>query len=277
MPSYSCDSCLYYTRNLSHFNKHINTKKHIANIRLKEIKVAKSGKKSSKSPQNSLNLLKISSKNPQKSSKNYICENCGKCYSRIDNFKRHQEIYCKHKGDNDINLEIKSLKEQKELLLMQIDKLLKKVGNTTITNTNNSISINGYGKEDVSYITGLMKTNMLKMPYGMIPKMVKEVHFNKNKPENQNLMIVNKKENYISVFDGTKWNYHDKNEIISDLIDGKYYMLDNHYDNSQGNGLSSIQTQRYEDFRNKIDSEDKELLGLMKKQCELTILNSRKD
>ena len=41
----------------------------------------------------------------------------------------------------------------------------------------------------------------------MIPKMIEAVHFNDKKPENKNIMIVNKKENLLKVYKDKKWIY----------------------------------------------------------------------
>ena len=76
--------------------------------------------------------------------------------------------------------------ERKELY-KQIEKLLDKVGNTKIFNLilKNTIHLNSYGSEDMSHITDSLKTELIKIPYAMIPKMIEEVHFNDNKPENK--------------------------------------------------------------------------------------------
>ena len=115
---------------------------------------------------------------------------------------------------------------KKDKLKKQIELLLSKVGNTTnhINNTQN-IQLNSYGKEDLEHITDSMKTQLLKIPYGMIPKMIEAVHFNHDKPENKNIAFTNKKENKIKVYSNDKWIYKDKEEIVTDLIDGKYYLL----------------------------------------------------
>ena len=43
--------------------------------------------------------------------------------------------------------------------------------------------MNSYGNEDMSHITDSLKTELIKIPYAMIPKMIEEVHFNDNKPK----------------------------------------------------------------------------------------------
>ena len=61
-------------------------------------------------------------------------------------------------------------------LYKQIEELIKKAGNTTIhhgsTITNNTINLNSYGKEDLSHITDSFKTQLIKGPFKMIPKII---------------------------------------------------------------------------------------------------------
>ena len=79
------------------------------------------------------------------------------------------------------------LEKEKKEFKKQISMLLEKVGNTTnnITNTQN-IQLNSYGNEDLSHITDSLKTELIKLPFGMIPKMIEAVHFNDKRPEKKN-------------------------------------------------------------------------------------------
>ena len=52
----------------------------------------------------------------------------------------------------------------RKAIMEHMEKLLEKVGNTTINQTNN-IQLNSYGKEDLSHITDNLKNDLLKIPY----------------------------------------------------------------------------------------------------------------
>ena len=71
---------------------------------------------------------------------------------------------------------------------------------------------------------------MLKIPFEMIPKMIQVVHFNDEKPENKNIFLPNKKDNFVKIFKDNKWIYQDKNEVLKALVTHKYNVMDNHYD-----------------------------------------------
>jgi hypothetical protein len=262
MTLYSCSICTYTSKIKCNYFKHLKTVKHIRNLKGLTPNPPK--------PSNSLQNPPISSSSIQK----YNCQYCNRYFTRQDNLKRHEEQRCK-KNDH----QLRSKDKQIEELKLQVELLLTKVGHTTtnIQTQNNTININNFGNEDMSHITSNMKTELLKIPYGMIPKLVQEVHFNKDKPENWNLMLVNKSDGYVKVYNNNKWHFRDKNETIRDLVDGKYCILDEHYESTQGEGLNKFQDNNYNSFRNKMDSNDKELHNQMKKQCELTILNNRNE
>ena len=123
----------------------------------------------------------------------YICEHCNKEFSRKDNLKRHLSTRCKQGGSvqkvdyKEMFYFVKDeLEKEKKEFKKQISMLLEKVGNTTnnITNTQN-IQLNSYGNEDLSHITDSLKTELIKLPFGMIPKMIEAVHFNDKRPENK--------------------------------------------------------------------------------------------
>jgi len=172
-------------------------------------------------------------------------------------------------------MESKHDKEKKQLY-KQINKLIDKTGNTTYntqTNTQN-IKLNGYGKEDLSHITDSFKTKLLSGPYGMIPKMIEQVHFSEDKPENKNISLTNSRDNKMKVFTGDKWVYKNKDEIINDLMDGKYFIMDTHYE-SMCEDLNDINQSRYETFRDFFDDREKKMYEQQKKECELVLLNNR--
>lgn len=166
----------------------------------------------------------------------------------------------------------KIFNEERKGLYKHINKLLNKVGNTTITTTTNTnIQLNSYGSEDLTHITDNFKTHMLKIPYGAIPKMIEAVHFNDKKPENKNIVLSNKRDNKLKIFSGNKWIYKNKDDALKNLINGKYFILDNHYETI----CDKLKIINYEDFRAKYDIKDKDILNKLKIDSELVLLNNR--
>ena len=169
------------------------------------------------------------------------------------------------------------LQKEKLEFKKQINLLLEKVGNTTnnITQTQN-IQLNSYGNEDMSHITDTLKTQMLKIPFRMIPKMIEAVHFNDDKPENKNIVIPNKKENLVKIFQGDKWVYKNKTDTITDLVDSKYTIIDEHYEEMKSsNSVSPYVKTTFTQFKNFYEDSDAEMVEKLKKDCELVLLNNR--
>jgi hypothetical protein len=236
------------------------------------------------------NNPEIIQNNPEIIQKSEIfkCEYCDDIFTFFTNKRRHELHRCKKnplvlktlidkKAITISDIEKKHETEKKQLY-NQIELLLQKVGNTTniINNTQNTqnIQLNNYGNEDLSHITDKLKESLIKMPYGMIPKLIEAVHFNDNMPCNKNIILPNKKDNKLKIYNGKKWIYKNKEEVFNDLMDGKYFILDNYYEDH--NDLLTRQNKNnYDKFRTYFDDKDTKLFDQIKKECELIILNNR--
>ena len=262
MPVYECIPCNFSTKIKTHKVRHDKTAKH---LRLCNSIIVKEKASVQKEP-----------KEPKKSQSIFNCDFCDATFVSYANKRRHELHRCKNTNTNgNLQIEIHHLKKEKKRLYKQIEKLIDKAGNTTINNTQtNNIKLHSYGQEDLSHITDAFKTDLIKIPYGMIPKLIEAVHFNKNKPENKTIALTNKKENKIKIHIGSgKWIYRDKDETINDLVDGKYFLLDMHYSNNPN--LTENQKCQYEKFQTFYDDKDKELFERLRKECELVLLNNR--
>jgi hypothetical protein len=251
-------------------------------------KTAKNPEKTAKNPEKTAKNPEKTAKNPEKTAKNpenpgkFKCKYCLGEFKTYSNKRRHELHRCKnynaviernllHKEQEIIQLK-KQFREDKNEYKKHIELLLSKVGNTTITN--NNIQLNSYGNEDMSHITDAFKTNLLKIPYGMIPKMIEAIHFNKSKPENKNILLTNKKDNKIKIYSGDKWVYKNKDDILKKIMDGNYFILDEHYEEICTK-IEKFKILNYETFRDKYDEKDKDVLNQIKKNSELVLLNNR--
>jgi len=305
MTPFKCNVCDFTSSLSANYKRHLKTQKHKRNEDKLRLELEKKNNFYSNLLQNPPKLEEIPPKPseiPPKTLQNsseiseklylledsgkqiYLCEHCNKEFSRKDNLKRHLTTRCKasvqsQKVDyKEMFYFVKDeLEKEKQAFKKQISILLEKVGNTTnnITNTQN-IQLNSYGSEDLSHITDSLKTELIKIPFGMIPKMIEAVHFNSNKPENKNIALTNKKDNKIMVFKNNKWVYCNKDETINDLVDGKYFILDTHYQKLENEKCVSKESKiTYEKFKTYFDDGDKKLVEQIKKDCELILLNNR--
>jgi hypothetical protein len=241
----------------------------------------------------------------------FKCEYCDLVFSRIDSLNRHIENRCKIKKQNAENdsiekdkveilknelYEIKKreeegkqredmllelIHEQKKEMMNQMELVLDRVGDNNSNNTTNShntqnITINSFGKEDTSHITPQYLTNLLKFgPSGAIPKLARDIHFNNKLPQNQNLKITNKKFPFISVYEDNRWMYKKKSEVLEDMVQNNFEILDEHFEDHGDEDLNQRQQDRYKDFRYKIENSDP-IRKDQKDNIELLILNFSK-
>ena len=67
---------------------------------------------------------------------------------------------------------------------------------------------------------------LLEKPYGGIQNLIKNIHFHPNHPENHNVKITNKKLPYALVWNDKIWETRNKKEVIEDLVDKGYMIMD---------------------------------------------------
>ena len=115
----------------------------------------------------------------------------------------------------------------------------------------------------------------MKIPYGAIPKLIEKIHFSESKPENTNIMITNKRDNKISIFENGKWVYKNKKHTIKNIIDDKYYILEDHYNDQGSINLNSIQVKNFEDFSNNYETDTENIINKIADETENTILNKQ--
>jgi len=200
------------------------------------------------SPDKSLTKLKSNSGCDLKNTNNdkeYECPHCNTVFNRKDNLTRHIDKYCKTKLAAE--QEKQQLTQMQEMIVKLSEELniVKQaqtntpnsvnVNSNNNSNNNNSINSNNqtvniqlvaFGKEDRSKLTEFEILKIMKRGYESIPELIKLINFDKDKPENHNIYISNKKEKDIHIFDGEKWKVVDRTKTIDNLFDdGRNFLL----------------------------------------------------
>ena len=180
------------------------------------------------------------------------------------------------------NKKIKKLEMEKKKMKREIEKLLTTVSTTTTnnntTNNNNNITygdvnnnviiVNNYGKENTNYLTEDYLKKLLDKPYGGIQNLIKNIHFHPNHPENHNVKITNKKLPYALVWNDKIWETRNKKEVIEDLVDKGYMIMDT------TNEIIDETNKKYDSFADKYESgENKEEIT---KEAEMLLINETK-
>lgn len=90
------------------------------------------------------------------------------------------------------------------------------LNNGVINNNSNNITINGFGKEDISSITKEEKLVILNKAFDGIPLAIKKVHY--DIPTNHNVFIQNKNKSLACYFDGDNtWKYGNISDIAREI------------------------------------------------------------
>ena len=219
-------------------------------------------------------------KNPEKM--NFLCHFCEKKFSRSDSLRRHQKNYCNksHTSNSETDILIENMKKElekakleKAIMLNEMDKLMDKVGDTNIQNQQINIHINNFGTENMDYITGGFVQTLLEMPYKAVPKLLKNIHFNPAHPENHNVKITNKKLPFIGIWKDNKWEIRDKQSVLIDMLDKGFNILDDTYNENEGD-IDSSKKLALEKFQEKYIERDKGFIKNLNKDLELLIINN---
>lgn len=297
---YNCVRCGYETKHKGHFKNHLNRKIKciyvLEDITINDIKayysldLDKMNPNESKLNPNESKLNPIESKNKLD---NLKCKYCCKFYSTNSNLHKHLKI-CKIKKKTDEQHKITLLEKDKEELIETVEKLIiecsnmknlleskenyksKNIINSNNTNSNNTIIINNYGEEDTKYITKEFIVNLLSnKPFKAIPEMIKYTHFNTEHPENQNIKITNKKEPYVKVLKDNKWEYHDRKNTITDLIDKQHLKItDEKIEKKIEKHCSNIQKNNIERCNDLYINENEDYLKRLYNESELVVINN---
>lgn len=208
----------------------------------------------------------------------YKCKYCNIEFGNRNSKYKHQKKCSKKTVDKQFEELKKEYNKCQQHMMDEIDNLKtllekKENNNINVENMNIKIVINNFGNENTKYITDNYLTKLLELPVGAIKKLVKQIHFNKFHPENHNIKITNKKLPYISLFSNNKWMIEDKKEVLENIVDNGYTIIDEHYVES-GNNLTEKQRERYINFQTNYENGDKDLKKQLLKEVELTILNN---
>ena len=272
MVIYECLHCNFSSKLKTDYKRHLKTSKH---KRLLE-ETAPLKKNIPNIPQNIPILAQNIPIFEPKNSK-FSCIFCKSSFSSFSNKRRHELHRCK-KNPNYVNRiiesknkQIKQLEKERNKMKKEIKKLLLATNTTNITNsnnTNNVIIVNNYGKENTNYLSDEYLKKLLDKPFDGIQNLIKNIHFHPNHPENHNVKITNKKMPYALVWNDKIWETRKKKEVIEDLVDKGYMILDT------TNEIIEDENKKFKSFSNKYDNGDYK--DEIEKETEMILINESK-
>lgn len=245
MAEYMCSACNYRTNDKSNIKRHMKKKK-----------ACSTGER---------NIIELNSE--------CRCNGCNKNFASAKTLKYHQTNNC--------NAKISVLEEQLVIANNKIKELEKtqQTQQTTINNNynivNNNIYINNYLDTKIDHITDNVYAKIIREcdePHQIIPRLIKEIHFDENHPENHNIFISNRSKHnkYLHIYDNG-WKTVDKEAEISNLINDKETILID-----WAALVSCEQFPEVEIFRNYLEQKyDKQTAGYIQDEVHMVLYNYR--
>lgn len=201
----------------------------------------------------------------------YKCSYCGKQLKYRKTLNRHMKncSLCPMTKSDISTIETVVEKKVQNKMKKNITNITNNTNNIHNTqNINNIIVIDGkeqlreFGKEDLAQITEDILNKAIHCPQLGILKLIKQIHFNKEIPQNQNINISNKKESFVEIFNGKEWEKQDKKIAIQNMITSKKDIMDDYVEEkTEKNLLSRFIKDNYEQFSEMLDKYVRESLN----------------
>jgi hypothetical protein len=284
MPVYSCNRCGWETKIKTQLRNHLLRKKPcspiVSSLDYKSIIYGFYPEFVNDYEKNQ----ELIEENNQTNKNNLYCKFCGEVFSTKQAKSRHILSRCKVKIKKEEEAKLlqqikekdEIIKHQKELLEQnKITNITNNTDNSTNTTNNTTINfqINAFGNENLSYISNTFLTNLLKIPYSSIPKLLEKIHFNSEFPQNQNVKIINRKEKWALKYNGSEWEFVPKTTVINDMISNSVNILENHFEENAKDELNSPKKEKWNKFTGDYHDENPNTLKRLFDDTECLILN----
>ena len=228
MKSTTCSKCLKCFSSPQSLYRHLQKKYPCIEIKIVKTKVAK-------------NIQKLCENSAISIQDNYTCEHCNKSFNHKNNLYTHKtHLRCKKMPIREkkkraiklINSNTKNISKSTENEIRSLNLIQNNNTNVQINNNNsindsfnnntiiqNHITINAFGKEDVSSITPEEQMKILDGAYHSFKNAMKSIHY--DIPENRNFYLSNKRDRkFITVYNGKKGIY-ENNDNFKDIFTNK--------------------------------------------------------
>ena len=252
---YECEHCGYTTTRKANFSRHKKRKNscnkvidgNANGLFIKKLKIAQNEENVTQNEenvaQNEENVAQNEENVAQKRIK-YVCYKCSKSFCNKRSLLYHRGI-CKGVGNltcptcfKTFENRSKKCRHKKAGECRRIDNIennpllnFSTINNTTNNNTvnntncnNQNIQINVFGGEDLSYLTndkGILHRLRMYGKEGIygLPKIIDDVHFNKERPENQTIIKPEEYGNTVLIKnDNNEWELREFEDVRDDMI-----------------------------------------------------------
>jgi len=213
----------------------------------------------------------------------YDCKFCSKSFNKnelifkhLSTCKDYQNYFLIPKNKNSYNnLYITKINEKnKEQLEREIEELKEQVDQLKKSqHITNNIIIAYNQQPDLSHLTDMDYLRIMNKGFKSVPKLIEEIHFNPNKPENKNIYIPNIKNKYAMGWNGQKWDLMNRNEVIDDMYDDKSNILIEKFEELESSNIDKNTLNKFRRFINKQDDDD--IKNKIKEEIKLLLYNNK--
>lgn len=184
----------------------------------------------------------------------YSCKYCQVQFNTQSSMYRHIKI-CKKKPKDEastsastsvsslsLQTEVNELRQTVSTLQESLNGITSLLaGNSKYLNTpqvtnnisnvviNNTIVLNNFGNENISYLTPEFLSHCLLNPTKGLPSLIESIHYNPEVPENHNIRFKSWKRNVFEKYDDSQWKECDASNTLDGLIRKGYRVLNTHY------------------------------------------------
>ena len=269
--TYKCEFCLYMSKRNYDLNRHRNAKHKNIIIDKKTFSLLEKN-------------VHLNEKNVHPNEKNVhpnekivhhmenICKKCNKIYKTVKSLIEHEK---KCKGLDDltcprcmISFSSRSSKSNhmkrnkckprsiiyarktildNEINYNTINNIESQYNIETQNNITNNIYINNYGNERIDYLNYEKMLEIFKKAYDIPSLLTKEIHFNKNFPENNNIIDSNKN-NFALVKMKEKFILEDLNILAEELVNKNSSQIQKFAIENKDEICTNIESQKYQDM-----------------------------
>jgi hypothetical protein len=209
--------------------------------------------------------------------KKYICKHCKKCFTNKNSKYVHQRD-CKGTVNDTIN----DLTEQIVILKEELKKIhsSQTINNNNIKNTQNiniNLTLRDFASdENKKYLDPEVLLECFRDQD--LLKVLQELHFNPDHPENHNVRVKNVKQNLMEYTEGGKWMVGKKDDVLRHLILNGYRVLHTYYKENKEDVCDELDDEEIDDsisWLSKIYNEDKMLMKELKDDAFLLVMNNK--
>ena len=156
----------------------------------------------------------------------------------------------------------------------EAEKKIDELKKSQVINNYNNITLIAHNKQpDLSHLTDKDYLKIMNRGFNSVPKLIEAIHFNPEKPENQNVYIPNIKNKYAMVWNGDKWVLNCREDIIDDMYDDNSDLLIDKLEQLEESDTKNKILKKFKRFMSK--KEDSNIKNKIKEDIKLLLYNNK--